>query len=218
MPGIKLTKKYYFSVDGETEKWYLDWLQTQINNEAESKYKVSIDSKIQNPLKRAKSLNVTSKVEVTHLCDYESNEEKHVTQFRTSLDWMKEVSKLGKTIKYNLGYSNFTFELWMILHKANCNASLTHRGQYLGLINKAYGESFQSLDQFKQEDNFKKGILTKISLQDVKDAIGRSKAIMQRNEDNDYVLQQYKNFCYYKENPSLSIWESIKRIIEDCEL
>ena len=27
----KQTKKYYFSVEGETEKWYLEWLQKQIN-------------------------------------------------------------------------------------------------------------------------------------------------------------------------------------------
>ena len=91
MYGIKTTKKYYFSVEGETEKWYLDWLQEKINNEAESKYKVSIDSKIQkNPLKRAKSLNVISKVEITHLLDYESDDEVHTTQFKTTLDLMKE--------------------------------------------------------------------------------------------------------------------------------
>lgn len=30
----KQTKKYYFSVEGETEKWYLEWLQKQINDSA----------------------------------------------------------------------------------------------------------------------------------------------------------------------------------------
>lgn len=24
--------KYYFSVEGDTEQWYLEWLQNQINN------------------------------------------------------------------------------------------------------------------------------------------------------------------------------------------
>lgn len=28
----KLRKNYYFSVEGETEKWYLKWLENQINN------------------------------------------------------------------------------------------------------------------------------------------------------------------------------------------
>ncbi len=27
MVNRKLTKKYYFSVEGETEQWYLKWLQ-----------------------------------------------------------------------------------------------------------------------------------------------------------------------------------------------
>ena len=31
---------YYFSVEGETEKWYLDWLQNCINECDEAKYKV----------------------------------------------------------------------------------------------------------------------------------------------------------------------------------
>lgn len=39
----KSTKKYYFSVEGETEQWYLKWLQDLINNTEESTYKVSID-------------------------------------------------------------------------------------------------------------------------------------------------------------------------------
>ncbi|MGI6587291.1 MAG: RloB domain-containing protein [Peptococcia bacterium] len=139
-------------------------------------------SKIQkNPLKRAKSLNILSKIEITHVFDYESEHEIHTTQFRDTLDLLKETSKLGKQIKYNLGYSNFTFELWMILHKSNCNALLTHRHQYLPLINRAYNENFENLEQYKRESNFKR-ILRKISLFEVKMAIERSQSIMQRNE------------------------------------
>lgn len=44
MAKLKITNKYYFSVEGETEKWYLDWLQDKINNEPATKYKVSIDT------------------------------------------------------------------------------------------------------------------------------------------------------------------------------
>ena len=28
----KECRKYYFSVEGETEKWYLKWLESQINS------------------------------------------------------------------------------------------------------------------------------------------------------------------------------------------
>lgn len=83
MPIMKATKKYYFSVEGETEKWYLEWFQDRINTEQKSKYKVSIDSKVQkNPLKRAKSLNVLSPVDITHVFDYESDDEVHAKQFK----------------------------------------------------------------------------------------------------------------------------------------
>lgn len=182
------------------------------------RYLVSIDSKIQkNPLKRAKSINVLSKVEITHVFDYESNDDLHTTQFKETLDLLKKTSTLGKQIKYNLAYSNFTFELWMILHKFSCNAPLTHRHQYLKLINKAYNENFNSLDQYKRESSFKR-ILGKISLFDVKLAIKRSQSIMQKNEENGLVLQQYKGYRYYRENPSLSIWKSIEKILIDCEL
>lgn len=44
----KECRKYYFSVEGETEKWYLEWLQKQINNSDKAEYKVKIISKIIN--------------------------------------------------------------------------------------------------------------------------------------------------------------------------
>ena len=64
----KTTEAYYFSVEGETEEMYLDWLMELINNEPTAKYKVSIKSKVQkNPLALVKKLNVISRTEVTHL-------------------------------------------------------------------------------------------------------------------------------------------------------
>ena len=213
----KTTQKYYFSVEGETEKWYFDWLQEKINSESAAKNKVSIDSKIQNPIKRAKSINVLTKTEIIHVFDYESNDEVHTVQFIKTLDSLKGTSKLGKQIKYYPGYSNFTFELWMVLHKAECNAPLVHRRQYLEPINKAYGEKFENLDQYKHEANFKR-VLGKISLPEVIAAINRSKVIMQKNMENGLVLQQYKGYQYYRENPALSVWESIEKILKDCEL
>jgi len=218
MPNMKATKKYYFSVEGETEKWYLDWLQHKINGKLETKYKVSIVSKIQkNPLKWAKAMPILSPIEITHVYDYESNEEVHTKQFHETLDLLKETSKLGKQIKYKLGYSNFTFELWIVLHKTNCTGSLMHRRQYLEPINRAYDENFSSLAEYKSEVNFKR-VLGKISLNEVKEAVERSKDIMQRNADNGLVLQQYKGYKYYRENPSLLIWESIEKILGDCGL
>lgn len=214
----KENRTYYFSVEGATEKWYLDWLQNMINADPDAKYTVKLNSKIQkDPLAHVKKMTITGKTEVTHIFDYESEEAVHVQQFKTALDRMKEAQNSGKNIKYQLGYSNLTFELWIILHKEDCNRHLAHRNLYLDPLNRAYGEHFENLKQYKQEDNFKR-ILKQLSLNHVKAAIRRSKAIMQRNQENGYVLQQYKGYKYYRENPSLSIWKVVDKILFDCEI
>ena len=67
MAKRKPTNKYYFSVEGETEQWYLKWLQDTINNTEKAACKVSIDCPVRkNPLKHAKSLTVTRKIEIYH--------------------------------------------------------------------------------------------------------------------------------------------------------
>lgn len=217
MVSIKRTLKYYFSVEGETEKWYLDWLQEAINRAPAATHRVSIISKKKNPVAFAKSLSVLSKTEVTDLFDYESDDIVHVDKFIGRLDYLKKASTLGKQIRFSLGYSNFTFELWMILHKIDCNGSLTHRRNYCRYINRAFSEEFENLGQYKQEANFKR-VLGRISLGDVGAAIARSKAIIARNEQNGLVLQQYRGYRYYRENPSLSVWVAIEKILRDCHL
>jgi len=171
----KETKKFYFTVEGETEKWYFEWLQHTISKAPAALYTVKFDCLIQkDPLKRAKGLVVLEKTEITHVMDRESEEEIHVGQFETALNRMKSAEKIGKNIKFNLGYSNFAFELWIVLHKIDCNGPLTHRRQYLPLLNSAYAEQFENLDKYKHEGNFKR-ILGKLTLDDVGQAVRRSK-------------------------------------------
>ena len=189
-----------------------------INNTEESVCKVSIDCPVKkNPLKHAKSLTVTRKIEIYHFFDYESDEPIHVQGFQDAMDNMKKAEQLGKQIKYKSGYSNFTFDLWILLHMADCNTSYAHRKQYITLINRAFGERFENMDEYKHEDNFKR-CLSKMNLVNVIDAIKRARNIMQRNQENGYTLLQYKGYRYYKENPSLSAWEAIEKILSDCKL
>lgn len=215
----KETRKFYFSVEGETEQWYLNWLQESINTSPGMKYNAKFDCKVEKePLARVKNMNVLGRTEIAHIMDRESENPVHVQQFYTALDQMKESQNIvGKRIIYYLGYSNFTFELWMILHKIDCNSSLNYRHQYLSPLNKAYLESFANLDQYKQEDNFKR-VLGKLSLAEVWHAIARAKRIMKRNEENGYGLQQYKGYTYCRENPSLSLWHIIEKILNECGL
>lgn len=219
MLNLKETKKYTFTVEGETEKWYFDWLNKQINNCKDADYKVSIVAKVQQkPIKFAKSQTTFSTPSIVHICDIESNNLEHKEKFQDILDQIDQSNKLGKKIKYCLGYSNFTFELWIALHKVNCNGALTHRSQYLTHINKAFKENFISLDEYKKEDNFKR-CLSKLTLEDVNNAIEKAKRIMETNEtDPGKKPIIYKKFKYYDNNPSLTIWEYVDVIFDECGL
>lgn len=84
-------------------------------------------------------------------------------------------------------------------------------------MNRAFNEQFSELDEYKTEANFKR-VLVKISLDDVRQAIQRAKGIMFRNKQNELQLVEYKGYKYYRDNPSLTIWESVEKILEDCQL
>ena len=219
MSNIKETRQYVFTVEGETEQWYLYWLRDCINNTAKSKYRVSIIAKVQqNPTKYAKMVNPIAIPCATHLCDYESNDEVHIIKFQNILGQLKEANSFrGRSFRYALGYSNFTFELWIALHTQNCNGILTNRTQYLEYINRGFGEKFESLDQYKHQDNFKR-CLSKLTLDNVRQAISRSKKIMQCNAENGITQMEYKGFHYYPDNPALTIWESVEKILKDCKI
>lgn len=214
----KETKKYYFSVEGETEKWYLEWLENTINSISEIEYRVKLDSKIQkDPLSRAKGINIIEETEITHIFDKESESDEHEEQFKWTLDRMQEAQNIGKKIKYQLGYSNFTFELWIILHKIDCYAPLDNRAQYLTYIKKAYQEEFENLKHYKNENSFKK-LLKGLNIYDVMKAVERAKIIIKKNKENGYILHEYNGYEFYRENPALSIWEIIERILYECGL
>ena len=211
------TRKYIFTVEGETEQWYFEWLRDQINACPERTYNVAIDAKVQqSPKKFYKSVNAKTTPMVTHICDIESNEQVHVDKFTRILSEMKEAKK-QKNITYVLGYSNFTFELWMVLHKRDCNGPCSHRSNYLDPVRRAFGEPFEDLDHYKNEDTFKK-CLKKLTLEDVKAAIRRAEYITTKNEEDGKVLEKYKGYSYYRDNPALSIHEEVKKILKQCGL
>lgn len=212
----KETRKYYFSVEGETEKWYLEWLQKTISSDSRSKYNVKFDFKIErDPVSRLKNLSPIGNIEITHIFDMESEATDHEEGFRSTLERMKEAQRLGKNIVYKLGYSNLTFELWMILHKADCNGGKTNCKKYIPDLNNAYGEKFKDLQEYKNEDNFKKRILQNLTIEDVISAVKRSQAIMKVNEEI-CKLKNHEGYEYYKENPSLTVWEIIDKILREC--
>ena len=215
---MKEKRKYYFSVEGETEKLYLKRLQSIINNTLESQYNVDLYSKIEkDPCSYVKQLSIINKTKVTHIIDKESEIPSHKEEFKKNLDRMKEAEKLKK-IEYQLAYSNFTFELWIILHRSDCFNSLNDRKEYLSHINKVYNKNFQSLKDYKKEENLKK-ILDELNIDDVKNAVKRAKSITEKNsQEKKEKKEEYRGYIFYNENPSLSIHEIIEQILKDCKL
>lgn len=216
------TKSYFFSVEGETERWYLDHLQRIINNSKRSIPVKFIIRVKKDPREMVKSYPFDDKTTINHICDIESNSDEHKKIFRQTLDNMESVrltseELIGKELNYRLGYSNYTFDLWVALHKRDCNAPLSDRKQYLKYLNSGFEEHFSSMDEYKEEDNFKR-CMKKITLDNVITAIERAEKIMANNKSNGYKSVEYKKFTYYTENPSLSVHEIIADILRQCEL
>ena len=44
---MRESKKFYFSVEGNTEEWYLEWLQDCINDSNDALYKVKFEKKVE---------------------------------------------------------------------------------------------------------------------------------------------------------------------------
>lgn len=213
---MKTNKTYYFSVEGETEVWYFNWLEAQINKLEDRLFNVKLDAKkYQSPTSRVKNLNNKRGINITHVIDVEGNTQIEIKKFDNVLDNMKRAEKLGEKIRYNLAYSNLSFELWLLLHKKNCFQSFSSNDSYLKLINATFDEKFVSLKEYKSEKNFKR-LLNKIKLNDVKDAVNRSKKLEERNKLNDLQIRHHGKYSYFIDNPSTSVWEIVENIIKDC--
>lgn len=214
--GIKQNREYYVSVEGETEKWYFEHLKKLINQCDDALFKVKMEPRVKkSPLSFVKALAAPYEIKAFHICDYESNEEEHVRQFKKMLIELKEANRIKRKIIYSLGYSNYSFDLWMILHKRQFIGPLPHRKSYLKGINDVYNEHFQFLDDYKEEANFKR-ILSRIDLSDVKRAIQNADYIRKKHAENGDVMDEYAGFLFYRDNPDLTINECIKQLLEEC--
>lgn len=208
---------FYFSVEGETEASYLRWLQNTINESGGTAYTVCFDVKVCSPVSRVKRMTVPQRITIYHFCDCESASEEHQKRFKGFLDEMKNAEKLGKQVTYVLGYCNFSFELWILMHVTNAQRSLTDRSHYLKELNSAFHEHFTSMKEFKKEKNLTK-IFEKLTLEDVRRAIKLSEKLMKQKKECQALLEKYKKFSFYKENPSLSLGGIFAEIFKKINL
>ena len=139
--------KYFVSCEGDTERWYLEWLQSEINKDEKTKQKIEFVFKNVTPSSFAKSNNNTftkGMIAGSTFCriqDIEDYSEYHIKNFHALLESNKRAKQLFKGYNFYIGYSNFTFEVWIISHKAQVK-SVVDRSLYYKQINSAYGENF----------------------------------------------------------------------------
>lgn len=211
------TDRYYFSVEGETEKWYLEWLENTINSQATrvQNVKFNISEPGISPIKYVKTISIFTRIDIYHLCDYEGSMDKDTSKFEQTLGNIKKAGQT-KNVNYELCYSNLTFELWLILHKTKLNTMFDSKRSYLSHFNKAFGTKYDNLKEMKKKKNFKR-ILDKLTFNDVFFAVENSCQIRERNKQNKRASKIGKQE-YFEDNPDLTVHCVIGKIIERCGL
>lgn len=219
MASRKQCNTYILSVEGETERWYFEHVQRLINLCEQADFHVSFTIKKGSP-KAAFSAypNVFKEPRYFHIFDYEGDTPEFRTNFDTTLRQLNEINKQtggNKKKTYRIGYSNLTFELWILLHKTDFMTCLSDRSQYLPHICKVYHRSFKNTEDYKKEQHFKSYILEQITLSDVQAAIMRAKRIREFNQHHKTPGQAF-GFTYFKDNPDLTLHDCVSAILAAC--
>ena len=106
---------YYFSVEGETEYWYLKWLEGQIKASGTAKHTITIKPEVaEDPVSYVKKLVIQRKTTIWHLSDIEGSTPGNIQAVQNTLSRLKAAKSLGKSIDYKYGYSNLSFDLYSI--------------------------------------------------------------------------------------------------------
>ena len=115
--------KYFISCEGETERWYFEWLQKEINKDSRTTQKVEFIFRNLTPSSFVKSNNSTftkGMIEGSIFCriqDIEDYSDFHINKLHSLFESNKKAKQLFKNYNFMIGYSNFTFEVWiMALH------------------------------------------------------------------------------------------------------
>lgn len=217
---LRQSVKFYLSVEGETERWYFERLRDLINASDDAQYKLTLKCDVEKePLAMAKRLVVPkgAKIDVWHVFDFESESDQHRQIFQESLRQMRDANRMGKRLRYRSAYSNFTFDLWMVLHRRDV-VHCGDRQQYLRQINSAFGTDFQKMDDYKREANFK-AILASIGIADVISAVERAKRMNEETMRGGARTAEHCGFTYCLDNPCTQLHVPVERMLtETCIL
>ncbi|HZJ83532.1 MAG TPA: RloB domain-containing protein [Clostridia bacterium] len=140
------------------------------------------------------------------LFDYDFNE----SQFQNYIRICKRFNRRFRRKNIYHAYSNANFDLWLILHKEDYYRPVTHNRAYIDDVKRIYGLGRE--DNIKNQDILET-ILKQITLDDVKNAIGRANKIKSRKMPEDG--RSIEGDLIY-ENPDFSIHQFIETVLKDC--
>lgn len=218
MSQILRREKYspIITCDGETEKWYFEHLQKLINAD-EKRCKDANFSPIvaQKPFKTSKSKTILYDTPWFHITDTETQRESDIVSFHRILEELNMIKMNKKEAIITLGYSNVSFELWLLLHKICTVQNIENAHGYWENIKVAFQlKKIHSFQDYKKERVFAR-VLEKINLSDVRFAIRNARSI-------ELQLRQVVNpvrFCgfeYFADNPSTSLHYVVDEILNQC--
>lgn len=223
----KESRQFNISVEGiNCEKMYFEHLAKLINRCDRSTYNLKVDPKKMSPLEYAKrnaykpvdKKKGNKKIPYIHVQDIEDYyDDFQRNKFFEMIDDMRTAEKQFN-IGYALGYSNYTFELWMLLHVADMTHAVQDRHSYLAPINRWFHKRYTDIDQFKSHDEFQAILDEFVTLDTIKQAIERAESIVQNNADNRKIKETHKGVTFYRDNPDVSVHEVVQMIFDVCEV
>ena len=222
----KESRQFNISVEGiNCEKMYFEHLAKLINS-SDSTYNLKVAPRKMSPMQYARrnaykpvaTRKDNKKLPYIHVQDIEDYySEFHKNKFFGMIDEMRKAEReFG--ISYELGYSNYTFELWMLLHVADMDYSVQDRKAYLSPINRWFRRDFADLDEFKQEAAFQEILDEFVTLDSIRHAIRRAEKIVEQNAQAMKASENYRGLTFYHDNPDVSVHEVVRLIFEVCEV
>ena len=221
------SRQFYMSVEGANcERLYFEHLAKIINHSSQHKYNLKIAPKAMSPMQYAKrtaykpvdrrrSGKDLPYIHIQDIEDYYDAEQRQ--KFYRIIDEMRTAEQTFG-ISYCMGYSNYTFELWMLLHVADMTASVANRGAYLRSINQYFKRKYISLDEFKNAAEFQRILDEFITLDTVFDAVRRAERIVVDNATQSKNKIGYRGVTFYPDNPDITVHEVVQMIFDVCEV